>query len=350
MEIRAGYKKTEVGLIPDDWIAKSFRDICWVNQGLQISISQRLSLPNKSSKIYITIQYLNDGKAIEYIDDYLPSVCCNKDDILMTRTGNTGIVVYGVEGVFHNNFFKINFDKDKVDKKYLIYYLNLSKIQKIILAKAGTSTIPDLNHNDFYSIPIILPPTLTEQTAIANALSDADALITSLEKLIAKKRNIKQGAMQKLLQPKEDWEVKRLGEVAEIVGGGTPSTFNDAFWHGQINWFTPTEIMTEGCTNQGFQSLIVKNNYYNEFLYYLIQTKKNLLLQNASGSTFLEITPNKLKQIEVAVPSFQEQTCIATILSDMDNEITALENKLEKYKKIKLGMMQNLLTGRIRLI
>ncbi len=70
----------------------------------------------------------------------------------MTRTGNTGVVVSGVEGVFHNNFFKINYDKGIIDKDFLVYYLNMKRTQNIILTKAGTSTIPDLNHNDFYSI------------------------------------------------------------------------------------------------------------------------------------------------------------------------------------------------------
>jgi type I restriction enzyme S subunit len=243
----SGYKQTEIGIIPEDWEDVTFKDICWVNQGLQIPISQRLTFPTKNSKVYITIQYLNGGKILEYIDDYAQSVCCNIDDVLMTRTGNTGIVVSGVEGVFHNNFFKINFDKKIVNKDYLIYYLIQPKTKQIILAKAGTSTIPDLNHKDFYSIPIPLPQ-LPEQTAIAEALSDTDELITTLQKLIENKKLIKKGTMQELLtgktrllspngaqhtrgmgaspfphQPHKmkqteiglipvDWDVKRLGE------------------------------------------------------------------------------------------------------------------------------------------
>ena len=214
--VKEGYKLTDVGVIPIDWEESTFKNICWVNQGLQIPISHRLTLPNRDSKVYITIQYLNDGKSIEYIDDYVPSVYCSEDDILMTRTGNTGIVVSGVEGVFHNNFFKINFDRKRINKNFLIYYLNQPFTKKIILAKAGTSTIPDLNHKDFYSIPIVLPPTIEEQTAIATALTEADALISGIEKLIAKKRDIKQGAMQKLLSPTEGWEVKKLGEIVGL--------------------------------------------------------------------------------------------------------------------------------------
>ncbi|MEG4859907.1 restriction endonuclease subunit S [Microcoleus sp. K1-B6] len=181
-----------------EWEVKTFRDVSFVNQGLQIAIEKRLKQPAPNSKKYITIQFLNNGKGTEYINSYSSSVCCNENDVLMTRTGNTGIVVSGVNGVFHNNFFKINFDRKAIDKNYLIGYLNLDKTQKLILAKAGTSTIPDLNHNDFYSIPIPLP-TLSEQKAIAQVLSDMDAEIEALEQKCDKYKAIKQGMMQELL-------------------------------------------------------------------------------------------------------------------------------------------------------
>jgi type I restriction enzyme S subunit len=110
-ELKPTYKQTEIGVIPEDWKLKTFRVVCRVNQGLQIAIENRLKNPTEKSKIYITIQYLNDGKEVEYIDNYTFSVCCDKDDILMTRTGNTGFVVSGVSGVFHNNFFKARFKR-----------------------------------------------------------------------------------------------------------------------------------------------------------------------------------------------------------------------------------------------
>jgi len=394
------YKQTEVGLIPKDWDELTFKDICWVNQGLQIPISKRLILPNKNSKVYITIQYLNDGKTIEYIDDYVASVCCNKEDILMTRTGNTGIVVSGVEGVFHNNFFKINFDRYKFDKDYLVYYLNQSKTKKIILAKAGISTIPDLNHKDFYSIPIPLPPTKAEQTAIATALSDADALISSLEKLIAKKRNIKQGAIQKLLQPKEGWEVKKLGEKSDIYRGGSPRPIESflTIQSDGINWIkigdvkknakyiesTDEKIISEGLSRSRFVNegdfllsnsmsfgrpyimkisgcihdgwLVIQNyqnNFDRDFLYYVLGSEAILQQYKAmaSGSSVLNLNKEIVKNVVINCPkSVEEQAHIAKILSDMDEEIISLETKLEKYKKLKLGMMQNLLTGKIRLV
>ncbi|MCK5343983.1 MAG: restriction endonuclease subunit S, partial [Candidatus Heimdallarchaeota archaeon] len=279
-----------------------------------------------------------------------------------------------------------------------IYFL-LQSIQENIYKMQTGGAQPHIHPTELKSLLVIKPP-ISEQNAIATILSDTDALIDHLEKLIAKKKNIKQGAMQQLLTGKKrlpgfsgEWEVKKLGDVANVVGGGTPSTHIANYWNGSINWFTPTEIgrhkytfhsfrkitkeglkncsarllpkgtvlltsragigdisilMNEGCTNQGFQSLIANKDVSYEFLYYLVSTLKNVLIQNASGSTFLEISPNRIKQIEVIIPNLKEQSAIATILSDMDSEIEALEQKRDKYTIIKQGMMQQLLTGRIR--
>jgi type I restriction enzyme S subunit len=109
-------------------------------------------------------------------------------------------------------------------------------------------------------------------------------------------------------------------------------------------------LTKEACTNQGFQSLIVNDLNSLEFVYYLLVTLKPLLLQNASGSTFLEISPNKVKAIKITIPAKQEQTQIAKIISDMDTEIETLAKQLAKYKQVKQGLMQNLLTGKIRLV
>jgi len=212
-DIPTGYKKTKLGIIPDDWKIELFKDIFSVNQGLQIAISRRHKYPTINSKKYLTIQFLNDGKKVEYVSDYSNGVCCVEEDILMTRTGNTGVVVSGVNGVFHNNFFKIKFDEQTLNREFLIFFLKNTKTQRRIMRKAGTSTIPDLNHNDFYSLSIPLPPTLKEQKAIAKALTDVDKLISNLDRLIAKKKAIKRGMMQELLTGKT-----RLGDFGKGKG------------------------------------------------------------------------------------------------------------------------------------
>lgn len=193
----------------------------------------------------------------------------------------------------------------------------------------------------------------------------------------------------------EDWDVKKLGDIADVIGGGTPSTTVIKYWNGSINWFTPTEIgiekyvyqskrkitdeglkngsakiLNEGtvlltsragignlsilknkaCTNQGFQSLAPKSQTDSEFLYYLMFTKKGDLLDKASGSTFLEISPNNVRSILVQFPTNSEQVAIASALSDTDTLISKLEKLIKKKKNINQGVAQELLTGKRRLL
>lgn len=191
-----------------------------------------------------------------------------------------------------------------------------------------------------------------------------------------------------------DWDVKEINDVARVVGGGTPSTNNSKFWNGIINWFTPTEVgatkylfeserkitedglqhssanilpegtilltsragigdlgilKTKASTNQGFQSL-VPENIDGEYLYYFISLNKNILLNYASGSTFLEISPRQVKKIKIFFPkSKEEQSAIAQALSKTDELIEHLDKLIKKKKDIKKGAMQELLTGKKRL-
>lgn len=163
-----------------------FKNLTSVNQGLQIAKSKRYKEYVDNSYEYITIQYLNGKKDREYVVPKSENVICNKEDILVTRTGNTGQIVTGVEGVFHNNFFKVNYNKALLLKEYLYYFLNLKTTQSRIKLLAGTSTIPDLNHGDFYSIEIPLPPLeLQEQFAAKVEAIEAEKakLQTSLEEM-----------------------------------------------------------------------------------------------------------------------------------------------------------------------
>jgi type I restriction enzyme S subunit len=398
--IQAGYKMTEIGVIPEDWEVKNFKEVSKVNQGLQIAIEKRFKYQVPNSKKYITIQYLNDAKEVEWIDSYSNSVCCSEDDILMTRTGNTGIVITNVSGVFHNNFFKIIFDQKILNRQYLIYYLKFPRTQKTILVKAGTSTIPDLNHNDFYSICIPVPPK-HEQQAIATILSDTDELIRSLSALIAKKRQIKEGAMQELLTGKKrlagysgEWEVKKLGEIADYRNG--KSFENSISKNGSYNLITLNSIDIKGKLKKehlkvdindnslskgdlimilsdvahgnflGLTDVIPEDNKYvlnqrigalknlknviSRFLSIYINQNQKYFKMSGKGSSQQNLGKNDILNFEIRIPPFEEQQAIAEILSDMDSEITALEQKREKYRLIKQGVMQQLLTGKIRLI
>lgn len=189
----------------------------------------------------------------------------------------------------------------------------------------------------------------------------------------------------------KNWEQKMIDEIGRVVGGGTPNTTKDEYWNGNINWFTPSEIKNKyskvslrkitdlglrtstkllpigtllvtsratigqvsiaknACsTNQGFQSIVVNENYCNEFLYYWLLYNKNALLRKANGSTFLEISGNEVGKLKVKIPGFEEQQKIASFLSSIDDWIENLTQQklaLEKYRK---GMMQKLFSQELR--
>jgi type I restriction enzyme, S subunit len=268
------------------------------------------------------------------------------------------------------------------------------------------TSIAHLPKEKFLALPIPLPASMAEQNLIAAALTDADSLITALEQLLTKKRQIKQGAMQELLTGKRrlpgfggEWNNRRLPELADIRSGGTPSTRQLDFWEGVVPWCTPTDItalaghkhiahtertisekglkassaellpagtvvMTSRATigecaiasmplstNQGFKNFVPREGTSGEFLYYLLCTQQQEFLALCSGSTFLEIGKRQLVEFTVRCPDdHAEQTAIAQILSDLDTAITALEARLTKARAMKQGMAQALLTGRIRLV
>lgn len=193
-EIR--FKDDEGNDFPD-WKENSFKTLTKINQGLQIAISERYTEPIENSYFYITNEFLKGNSTNYYILNPPDSVKCSKEDVLMTRTGNTGQVVTGVEGAFHNNFFKINFDRDKISKDFLVYFLRLYTTQCSILRLAGTSTIPDLNHSDFYKLKITYP-IIDEQNRIVQFLIDLDTKIDGLQSKVDELVDYKKGLLQKM--------------------------------------------------------------------------------------------------------------------------------------------------------
>ncbi|WP_086228561.1 restriction endonuclease subunit S [Campylobacter sp. P0109] len=143
-------------------------DLCVVNQGLQIPINQRKKEPGQNRYFYITVQFLKGGDENYYIENPQRNVICNKEDILVTRTGSTGKIITGVEGCFHNNFFKVE-PNEKVLKRYLYFVLNSKTMYNKMLSSASGGTVPDLPHKKFYNLEIFLP-NIEEQKRIINIL------------------------------------------------------------------------------------------------------------------------------------------------------------------------------------
>ncbi|EGQ8091718.1 restriction endonuclease subunit S [Vibrio vulnificus] len=195
--------KLRFGEFEGYWTNSSMKDISKINQGLQIPISERHTELEEGRYFYITNEFLRPNSTTKYyIENPSDRVICEERDILMTRTGNTGQVVTNIAGVFHNNFFKIDYSND-VDKHFLVEFLRLSTTQSMILRYAGTSTIPDLNHGDFYRIRLALPE-LPEQQKIASFLSKVDEKIALLTEKKDKLTEYKKGVMQQLFNGK--WE------------------------------------------------------------------------------------------------------------------------------------------------
>ena len=178
-----------------NWKMRTFKDICTVRQGLQIPISKRLTHFEENCYEYITVAYLHRIKEKEYIKNPKSTVICTKDDILMTRTGNTGMVITNVAGVFHNNFFLIDFDRDKYIKEFLVEYLNLDLIQTELKKRAGTSTIPDLNHSEFYKIAIY-EPSINLQNQFAIFVNQTEKAKTTIRCSLEKLETLKKALMQ----------------------------------------------------------------------------------------------------------------------------------------------------------
>lgn len=176
--------------------AKTFREISSVRQGLQIPISKRFAEAGTNRYPYITNQFINGKKIAEYIENPRPNVICKTDDVLMTRTGNTGIVISDIEGVFHNNFFLIDYDRKIISKKYLVSFLKFPEVKKLMLKKASTTTIPDLNHSDFYSINIPVPP-LTLQNQFAEQIEAIEKQKELIEKSITETQKLFDYTMDK---------------------------------------------------------------------------------------------------------------------------------------------------------
>lgn len=378
-----GMKQTEIGWIPEDWDYGVFSNFVTLRHGFQF-LEHHFSLTGIP---VIKIGTLKDSGGIDVnkftyvpaqIFEKFKSIQLFKGDVVMALTGATLGKVSKVDyedRCLQNYRVGLFNGKDDINNNFIYHILQSFLVQKTVKELVNSGAQPNLGKADFDKITIPVP-SLPEQEAIAGALSDADAWIESLEQLIAKKRLIKQGAMQELLTPKEGWEVKKLGEVCNIYQPKTISqndmttdgytvygangiigkyhSFNHKFWQVTITCrgsTCGTVNRTQGeCWITG--NAMVMNiddsvDYNKMFLYYLLSNCD--FSDCITGSGQPQIVRAPLFNYVVYFPSLPEQTRIATILSDMDAELAALEQQLHKARQIKQGMMQDLLTGRIRL-
>lgn len=409
--VKPGYKQTEIGVIPEDWKIKflpSFGDIvsggtpstsvseywdgdiAWCTPS---DITRTKGTTIAKTERYITVKGLANSAAA-----LLPPGC-----VLLCTRATIGDSKINSVAMATNQGFK-NIIPKNCNITFLFYLLQTKKQE--MLEKAIGSTFLEISKSALCSIPLQYPP-IPEQQRIAEALSDMDELIASLEKLIAKKKAIKQGAMQELLTAKrrlpgfsDPWVHVTISELAEVFSGGTPNTSIANYWGGSIPWMNSGELnlkivrqvqgritqkgydnssthyipancvliglagqgKTRGtaafntfslCTNQSIAAIYPNpDKYDSKFLYYLMDTQYDNLRELSSGDGSRGgLTKNLLLNYSLTIPAdVREQKAIAVLLTDIDNEIEFLELKNAKACQVKQGMMQQLLTGKIRII
>jgi len=422
--VRAGYKQTEVGVIPEDWETPELGDIL---------VSMQLGGNYKNSERetnWPLVKMGNIGRGRikfdkkEYIDSQEEPKerdRLGENDVLL-NTRNTLDLVGKVAmwrnelpvAYFNSNLMRMKFDEDKVwSYPYINLILNTSQsLSRLRGIAIGTTSVAAIYGRDLVKIPIPLPPTKAEQEAIAEALSDADAWIESLEQLIQKKRRIKEGTMQELLTGKRrlpgfagEWEEKTLGDHCELITKGTtPTSIGKNFTTSGINFLKAESISMIGIplvdktafidcethrllkrsqlkdgdillsiagvlgrvgivncealpanTNQALAIIRLGDQsvWDRKFLFYFLRSRailKQIIDVNVAAAQS-NISLQNVHDLIIGTPKLlKEQTAIAKVLSNMDAEIEALEAKLAKARQIKQGMMQELLTGKTRLV
>lgn len=376
------FKHTEIGLIPHDWEVKNIKDCFDFKQGVQCAVNlQSLQQTDGTVRFIRIVDLTQPDELPRYIADPGVSHHVKKDDLFMVRYGSPGLVGYGYEGVIANNLFRL---LPKIDICSKLYKYILTDLHDEIVALSSSSTMPAVNFTALSMLQLPLPPTIAEQERIAGALSSIDTLIGALTEQIEKKRHIKQGAMQQLLTGKKRlagftgaWKEVRLGDNCAITTGH--KDVNIAVPNGQYNFYTcsrdvykantysfDTEaILIAGNGDVGnlhyhkgkfevYQRTYVLYDFKADVQYILHNLAWNLithLKQGVVGSTIPYIVIGQLLDYPLVLPpTIAEQSAIAAVLSGMDTEIAALEQKRDKYIAIKSGMMQDLLTGKIRLV
>lgn len=411
--VPAGYKRTEVGVIPEDWAVCDIGDfkpfVTSGSRGWADYYSNRgstfLRITNMS-RDSICVD-LSDLKLVNLPPDSTEGVRTQLQDgdLLVSITADIGIIAFVDASVpkpayINQHIALVRLDPAKVDSKFLSYFLASEGAQRFFRASTDQGAKAGMNLANVREIKAAFP-VLAEQRAIASALSDVDALLVGLDQLIAKKRDLKQAAMQQLLTGNNyrlpgfttKWETKQLGEIFSISAGRSKTAhIVDAgrFWIVDMGSVSAKgRLVVSKATNYhgdfldagdlvmpkddiGGGNIIGKVGYIDadktyvlgdhvyrlspkmgdsKYLSYAIngyQTNSELR-KKVIGSAQLGLGRRSVNEQEVSFPPLEEQTALATILSDMDAELATLEARRDKTRELKQGMMQALLTGRIRL-
>ena len=428
-----GFKRTAAGLIPEAWVCSTVRGSAsrarnamvggpfgsdlvskdYVDDGVPVIRGQNMGAKTVSGSFV----FVNQEKARS-----LEANMARPGDVVFTQRGTLGQVSLVPNGPFERYLvsqsqMKVSLNREAVDPEFFYYLFSGPAQQEAIRLNTIQTGVPHINLGILAAIPVPLPE-LTEQRAIARGLSDADALIESLEQLLAKKRHLKQGAMQELLTGKKrlpgfaaSWPERTMASLFEFSGGlsasraqlsseghcylhygdihGASKTFIDVRADNQsiprLNVplakvaskslladgdvvFVDASEDDEGSSKHvvivnkdripfisGLHTIVAKgrtDELSHSYRRYCFQTRsvKQQFRFFSVGTKVSGISKTNIAKVTLPVPPADEQEAVAAILADMDSELDALEAKLTKARQIKQGMMQELLTGRIRLV
>jgi type I restriction enzyme S subunit len=416
MELKSGYKQSEVGIIPEDWEVEPLGGMAdFITSGSR-GWAQFYS---ESGALFIRSQNVRDGRLsfadIQYVSP--PSGAegnrtkVRSSDLLITVTGNSVGNVALVEQAYDEAYISQHVGlvrlKEPTSGAYICRYLSPgSPGNKQIASSQSGQSKPGLNLQNLKDFSIALPPTPCEQRAIATALSDVDGLLDGLDRLIAKKRDLKQSAMQQLLTGQTrlpgfqgEWKVKPLKKIVEtpVTDGPhlTPNFLDDGIPFLSVNNLVANkidlgdlrfisqqdhEVFSRKCKPQKGDVLLgkaasvgkvaiveltsefniwspialirVSDSHCARFVYYQLQSADLIgqitLFTNSSSQG--NIGMGDIEKLSLRLPSYSEQSAIASVLTDMDAELAALEQHRDKTRALKQAMMQELLTGRTRLV
>jgi len=389
MELRKGFKESEAGMIPKDWKEVKLSEITSLMTNGFVGTATLFYSENDSDVLYIQGYNVEENgfnfNGIKYVTKAFHKRHMKSNlregDLLTIQTGECGLTTIVPKELAGSNCHALiisRFREEETDPKFFSYYFNSFPGRSRLRTIETGTTMKHINVGDMLRFMVPLPPLKAEQTAIATALGDMDTLISSLKKIIEKKSNIKQGIMQRLLNPEEKTVVKKIGDIITRK----PKTMHQSSFGlalGNYPFFTnsSSEAIDKYLNTYDFdEEAIIANTggvahfkYHKgkfavmsdcfvfstkenaNYLFYFLKSIEGFVNENYFvGSGIKHLDKRYFEEIKIPLPLLDEQNKTVQILTDMDSEINHLEKKLYKYKMIRQGMMQELLTGKIRLV
>jgi len=429
-QVPEGYKKTEVGVIPEDWKIEELSSIGKFKNGINksskdfghgspfVNLMDVFGIRSISEVEHLGLVHSNDAEKNVY-NLKEGDVIFIRSSVKPSGVGLTTVITRDLPDTVYSGFLIRFRDNGTLETDFKKYCFAEEKFRRNVIANSTVSANTNINQDSLKKLALAYPKSSKEQKAIAQTLSDVDALIAALDKLIAKKRNIKTATMQQLLTGKtrlpgfaegkgykktevgvipEDWEVRELGSLATIQRGASPRPINSPIWYDSksaVGWVRISDITNsdgknlkvtqdylskqgisqsrylpigslimsicatvgipvitriESCIHDGFVGFSNLQDIDQEFLYYKLKDLETYFKSKGQTGSQSNLNSDIVRFCVIPLPHITEQKAIAQVLSDMDKEITALEKRRAKTQAIKQGMMQELLTGRTRLI